>query len=140
MSNKKLYKQTLGLIYTLEPSVGLRDRIDFRIEQARSIQAKRNAVSYGVLTTIAIVALVPVIKYLTIQATSSGLYNYLSLFVSDSSYMFDNWKIATLSITESIPIIGVALTLGTLLISLYSLKKSLAYIRILHLTNLPIRS
>lgn len=126
---KTSYRNTFEQIYTREPSTDLSERINQRITHARSVRAQRKAYAYGGSFLITLVALIPMIQYLSAEAVKSGLYSYMSLFISDSSYMFSNIKISMLSIFESIPMTSVVLTLVIILLTTYSLKKSLVYIK-----------
>lgn len=126
---KTSYKQKFDQLYSLEPSQRIIDNVNVRIEHARILYVKRRAYAYSGLTIIALVALVPMIQYASTQATNSGLYSYISLFISDGSYMLSNFRISILSILESLPIMSTSFTLAIVLIATYAFKKSSAYIK-----------
>ncbi len=128
----KTYRQTFDHLYHNKPSAELVGRIDSRIERSKTAQAGRRAFAFGIFALGALAALVTVVQYVGAQAANSGLYDYLSLLVSDSGYVINNWKTAGLSIIESLPMIGITLTIATLLISVYAFKKSAGYIRLSH--------
>lgn len=126
---KNTIKDMFSKLYDIEPSTGLYSRINERISHFQTIQARRRVVIYGITGIFGFIALVPALQYVSAQMMNSGLYDYLSLFISDSSYLFNNWRIALLSVAESLPVMGIVLTLTASLISTYSIKKAMPYIR-----------
>jgi hypothetical protein len=129
---KQSYKQVFEQIYTEEPSRDLARRITARIEHTKAIRVRRKAYAFGALSLAAIVSLVPALQYTSSQATNSGLYEYLSLFATDSNYVLSNLKTTLLTILESMPMMATALTLAILLIATYAFKKSRLYIYTSH--------
>lgn len=129
---KTSYKNTFDQAYSLEPSPRIIDRINVRIEHATNVRAQRKAFAYGLFAIGALITLVLTLQYSSTQATHSGFYEYISLFASDSTYMLNNWKTTLITVAESLPMMGIVLTLGTLLISVYAFKKSATYAKESH--------
>ncbi len=134
----KTYRQTFDYLYHNRPSTQVAERINHRIDKIRTARAGRKAFVFGIFCLAALVALTVVARYAYSQVTSSGLYDYVSLFVSDSSYLFINWKSTILSIVESLPMSSVVLTLATLLVTIYTYKKSSGYIKQSHSYHTPL--
>ncbi len=130
-SMKNSYKNTLGKIYSEQPSKVLFTHINDRIAHTKVIRARIRAGAYGLLSLASAVCLVPLVKYAATEAAHSGLYDYLSLLVSDTSYFFQNWKLTIASIAESLPVAGIMLTLGILTLAIYAFKKSSVYVGIM---------
>ncbi len=127
------HKHTLDHVYSREPSATIVHAVYARIQEAQRIRAQRKAYGYGALTLLALIGLVPMVQYASMQASDSGLYSYISLFISDGRYMLNNFNISMLSILESLPMMSTALTLAILLVAAYAFKKSSVYIRTLHM-------
>jgi len=127
---KNSYKNTFDQIYSLEPSQKMVSRINANIEHHVIIRSRAKALAYGLLTMTTLLIFIPVFQYTNTQAISAGFYEYVSLFSSDSLYMIQNWKITTLSILESLPMLGTILMLGIILVSIYAFKKSFSYTKL----------
>ena len=120
----KYYKQIFDHLYQQKPSSRIASNVMARIDHAKNIGVKAKAFVYGVVSVGSIVALLPIVSHLDIEAGRSGLYDYLSLVASDTSYAITNWKTMILSISESLPIANITISLCVLLIFVYTLKKS----------------
>jgi hypothetical protein len=89
---KHSYKTTFDALYAHRPSADLADRIETRILKIEAQRSRRKAYSFGALALVALVALVPAIQYAFSQIAQSGFYEYVSLFVSDSGYVFTHLR------------------------------------------------
>lgn len=131
----KTYRETFDYLYHNRPSMKLVERINSRIEYAKTARAGRRAFIFGIFTIGTMSAFVIIIQHWSVQATNSGFFDYISLLISDSDYFFSNWKVLGLSIIESMPIFSITLTIATLLLSVYAVKKTASYIRLSHPTE-----
>lgn len=95
-----------------------------RIQARKILLAKIRLAVFGSSLLFSLIAIVPVLKYLSAEFYESGFYSYLSLIFSDSSVVFQNWKEIILSLAESAPILGIAIFLAVIFILLSSLKVS----------------
>lgn len=125
---KHSYKTTFDALYAQRPSDDLADRIETRILKIEAQRSRRKAYSFGALALVALVALVPAIQYAFSQIAQSGFYEYVSLFVSDSGYVFTHLREVMMTIIESMPLTGITFTLAALLVTTYALRKSALYI------------
>ena len=131
---KNTYKDYLNSSFpVLKPSPELFERITARIEHSKKIRARLFLIMHGILTAGSLLALVFVAEYGHAQALNSGLYDYLSLILSDNAYLVANWKSGILSIIESIPLMWSILTVGTLLIAVNSFKRGMQQVKLSHL-------
>lgn len=126
---KHSYKTTFDALWVQAPSADLAQRIETEILRIEAGRARRKAYSFAVLTIVALAAFVPALQYALGQTSQSGLYEYMSLFVSDSGYVFAHMREVMMTIVESVPLTGIVLTLAALLITAYAAEKSASYIR-----------
>src|SRR3990167_8949977 len=101
---KNSYKNTLNRVYSKQPSDKLFLRINEQIQHSTVVQARIKASSYGLLSLVSVVCLVPLIRYAFTEAAHSGFYDYLSLLISDTGYFIQNWKITIASVAESLSV------------------------------------
>ena len=94
-----------------------------RIAKRRLVRTRFAAVTHGLLSMAAIIALVPAYQYISVRAAESGFSAYLSLLASDSSLLVHSWQTFGLTLVESAPIAGCAIILGILLVLAYSVGK-----------------
>jgi hypothetical protein len=104
------------------------------VAHAQIVRAQHRAYGYASVAIVALVALVPAFQYAHGQATSSGLYDYLSLFISDSAYVFSNLKTSLFSIMESVPVGGAVLVLMALFAAAYTATKARSFLRMARLS------
>lgn len=107
------------ILAKLEPSRAPRTIIEsvmVRIQSTRLRNMRIHLIGYSLVCVSAFFATIPATIWLVNATKYSGFYQYLSLFVSDSSVAFANWKSLMLSMAESLPILETALVLGTILI------------------------
>lgn len=127
MSAQDHYK-TIFIKLDIACPPGLASHIESRISHARTL---RNRIHLAVHCTVivgAVVLFVPAIQYASSEASQSGFYQYLSLIISDSAYLAAHWRTALISILESAPVMGVALSIGTLLIFANSVQRGSRYV------------
>lgn len=111
-----------------EPSETLCERIQVRIHRARVMQARRHAAIHGVLVIGCLIMIVPIVTSGLDQAAQSGLYDYVSLVLSDGTYLLANWRQTVLSLLESVPIMSVILSMGIVLILANSVRRGARYV------------
>ena len=126
---KQSYKDLLNQAYAKKPHALLTDRIEAHIRTEQVFRARYRAYSYATISLIALCALVPATNYVLGQAHQSGLSEYISLFISDSGYVFNNLKEVAFSIIESAPVLGIAYVLASLLVTSYAARKAVIYVR-----------
>ena len=116
-------------IYTIPhtASVRISTGVMNRVHHTRLIRARIRFAIHGTITLGASLTLVPTIHYAITEASQSGFTEYLSLALSDSSTVFNNLKIFSLSIIESAPMIGSIACLTILAIIIYSGQKGFTY-------------
>ena len=98
-----------------------------RVEQFEITRSHRKSVVYMVVSLVAFFTLVPAIYYILVSSSQSGFGSYISLIASDSTYMIQNWKEHSLSIVSSLPITGVMASLLVLLITMYTMRRTIRY-------------
>lgn len=107
------------------------DSVMRRVKAIEIIRLKIRTAVFGALAILALLAFVPVIIYLLRQASSSGLFDFASLFASDTSYMIGHFQGALLPITDTLPVMSSILMIALALICLHSLRRFIAYRRAL---------
>lgn len=126
---KQSCKNVFDRVYAKEPSSGLAARIEAYISAEVALRAQRKAYGFAIISGAALVAVIPAVYYVFGQVTQSGLYEYMSLFISDSAYAVNNLGEVGLSIIESVPVLGISYVLASLLIALYAARRAAVYIR-----------
>lgn len=122
----------LDRVYSRQPSDRIIARVHERIYAAQMRKSHYRGYGYGVLALGALGALIPACSSAYVQATNSGLYEYVSLIVSDSGYALQHVKTVVIPILESIPMLSTALILGALLIMSYAISRSVVYLTSSH--------
>jgi len=95
-----------------------------RVERFEISRSRRLTVGYCALCVLTILALIPLINSIRESTIQSGFIGYVSLLISDSSYMFTHWKEFLLSTTSSLPFLGMTILLLALLIFVMSLRRT----------------
>lgn len=107
---------------SIEPSVGLKENIIYKIEK----EVKKKAIFtfvFGVLTSLTSVLVMIYSSILIIKDYyTSGLSEYISLIFSDSSVILGFWKEFIYLVVESLPFITITLVLLSLFSFVWSLK------------------
>lgn len=111
-----------------DPSSYLFERISTQIDSIRIRRDRMRISIHGVIGIGALISLIPIVRYVSSEAVRSGFMSYVSLFMTDGAYLVNTWKEMSMSMLESAPITGIALTLGAILILINSLRRSIPYI------------
>ena len=99
----------------------------FRVENFEIKRSHRRSLAHGSIFLAAFCAFVPAVYYIITSSAQSGFGQYLSLILSDSSYVLENWKQFTLSTISSLPIMSVIAILLSLFIVLSALRRTVRY-------------
>lgn len=89
------------LIPGVEPPNGLLTAILTRIELARQHAARLRIASFGTITFVSVVMLIPAVQYAASEFYASGFYEYASLFFNGISQGY--WREVLCSLTDSLP-------------------------------------
>lgn len=92
-----------------------------KIEKRETRLLWTRLVIYALSMTGTIVAMFPTVSYMSKEAEQTGFSSYLSLILSDGSYIFSHLKIFILSIGNSIPLTPIAITTTIILVFILSL-------------------
>ncbi|MEN9912824.1 MAG: hypothetical protein RLY66_232 [Candidatus Parcubacteria bacterium] len=122
------YKKIVISLETPRPSRDLADRISTRIVRARIVKNRISVSLHGAVAVGSMVMFVTALQYTSTEASQSGFYDYMSLLVSDGRYLISSWKEVSITILESAPILGAALSVGTLIILTNAVRRGARYI------------
>ena len=113
------------LFNILEPNINVKNSIIGKIKKEEMKRTIYKIVFSSVVSltsiSIAIISIINVVK----DAYQSGLSEYLSLLVSDTSLVFSFWQSYILSVTESLPIIPITIVLASVLIFVWSINSAI---------------
>jgi hypothetical protein len=98
-----------------------------RVEKYEVSRSHKRSIAYSVISFGAILGLIPIVLFIVESSYSSGFGQYLSLFVSDSSYMIQNWREFMLSAVSSLPIMGAISVLLILFILTNALRRTVSH-------------
>ncbi len=70
-------------------------------------------------------------RYAVSEIYQSGFLQYASVLFTDSHIALQHWQEFALSLLESLPVVGAALLLGTILVFLISLRSTITYLQLL---------
>ena len=85
--------------------------------------------SYAVITCLTIAAFIPAFKSMLDAMVGSGFTSYFSMILTDGASMLGSWKELSMALIETLPVLSIMAVLALLIGSLYSMSKSIAYIR-----------
>jgi len=97
--------------HTLIPSEKLRQRILTHISRDERRRARIYVLTSAVVTVLSLTGIVVSVQYVVQTLYQSSSYAYLSLLFSDTDIVFANWQAFSLSLLESVPLIGILLSL-----------------------------
>lgn len=116
------YKKLFANIDYINPPERLSKAIFERIIAEKKHLARKRLWYTSSAGVFSLVAIFPAIQYLIGQFIQSGFYQYLSLIFSDGGAVIKYWKEISISLAESLPILGSAIVLTLVLIILGSFK------------------
>ncbi len=122
-----LYKKIVCMMPTEEPSDRILRAIFERVEAAERLRLRVRAASHAVLLVGACAAFVPSVEYLARAGFDSGFSGFVSLAVSDSSYVLAHTGDYALSLATSLPLVGSISCVALLLVVANSLRKTVYY-------------
>lgn len=114
--------------HTLIPSERLRQHILTHISREERRRARIYVLASAVAILLSLSGIVTSVQYVVQALYWSSSYAYLSLLLSDTDIVFANWQEFSLSLLESIPVIGILLSLiaaFALLVSIRTLANNL---------------
>lgn len=82
-------------------------------------------VGSGVLAAISVTVIFPAFFYISSGLSDSNFYQYLSVFVEDSSLIKTFWSELLMSLVESIPALSVAVFLFAFSMFVWSVQKAI---------------
>ncbi|MCX6715989.1 MAG: hypothetical protein NT077_03150 [Candidatus Taylorbacteria bacterium] len=118
MSND--YKRLFKNLKQIKPAPGFEMQVISNIHIFDMREARVRTWSFGSIAAVALVLAMVVGKYLYGAFLQSGFYEYLSLAFSGDSTVYTYWKELSISIAESIPIIGLAVLLVIVTVLIWS--------------------
>ena len=106
----------------VEPRDELKNLIIKSIKVEERKKTIRNMVFSSVVSlasiSMAVIFVINIIK----DAYQSGLSEYLSLLISDSSSVLSYWKVYTMSIVESLPILQITILFASIWVFVWSMN------------------
>lgn len=111
----------------LKPPKELREKILFSINKEEIRRAKTYFLVSVTTAMASIFGLIFSIRYMIQEFYQSSFYSYLSLIFSDPSIVVSYWEELSISLLETLPILGITISLiavYTLLVSIRTLVKN----------------
>ncbi|MBP6858247.1 MAG: hypothetical protein KBC33_00230 [Candidatus Pacebacteria bacterium] len=130
------YKKILISLEAPRPSVRLVGRIESRIVRARVMRNRARISFHGIVATGSIVMFITALQYTSAEASQSGFYDYASLLISDGKYLISSWKEVSVTMLESAPVMGAALSLGALIVLTNAIRRGARYISPTYVSSL----
>ncbi len=112
----------------LKPSKELREKILFSIKKEEVYRAKMYFSISAVVAVASIFGLFFSVKYMIQEFYQSSFHSYLSLIFSDPNIVISYWKELSISLVETLPMLGITISLitaYTLLVSVRTLVKNI---------------
>jgi hypothetical protein len=103
---------------------GLEKEIVGKIKALESNKLLLGQFVYGSIAFVSLGGFIVSLFYLTNTLSVSGVYEYISLLLSDFTIV-SYWKELSYSIVESLPFFEIALSLGILALFLWSILKNI---------------
>lgn len=97
------------------------------MREARNCQIK--LWGFIALGTISLIGIVPAVTSLGHELGQSGFYQYMSIAFSDPGTVSDYWKQFFATIAEALPVVSIAIVLGTLFVLGWSARSALRQTR-----------
>lgn len=130
MSND--YEKLFSHLERLEPPAGLTEKILLKIKNRQKFLIIRRLVasSIGAITSIAL--FIPALKTAQAAVMESGFLQFFSLLFYDFKIVIANWQSFSLSLLESLPVMGLVMVLAVILIFLGSLNFLIKNIKLIN--------
>lgn len=109
-------------IEQFEPPATLRTKILMRIGQEERRRAKIFLAASATTISLSIVGIVFSVQYMMEGFYQSSFYTYFSLLLSDPDIVLRYWQEFALSIAESLPFLGITISLIAIVMLLLSVR------------------
>ena len=100
----------------------LRDKIIFSINNEEIRRAKMYFLVFTTTALVSIFGLVASVRYMIREFYQSGFYTYFSLVFSDTNTIVVYWRELSLSLVETMPMVGITISLIAVCVFLISLR------------------
>ncbi|MBU6231159.1 hypothetical protein KGP36_00705 [Patescibacteria group bacterium] len=111
-----------------DPTDRLCDRVMAKIERRELARLRRRTFGAGFFLIAALIGFIPAFQYLSSALALSGLGDYLSLFTSDSSYVFAHWSAFAMSVSDSLPVPAFMAVIGLSIVCLAAASRFVKYV------------
>lgn len=105
------------------------NNIILKVDEKDRQKSKIKALGLSLVSITSFLISIPIISQIITSFTQSGFYNYLSLIISDYDVVIVYWKEITISLVESLPIIGIVSLLTVALVFAWSTIKATSEVR-----------
>jgi hypothetical protein len=103
---KDKYKKLFGYVNLIEPPKGLEEQIINRISIEEKRLARIRIFVFGGSSVVSFGFSLWAVIYLANSIKETGFWQYLSLIFSENGAIFAYWRELSLSLAESLPIVG----------------------------------
>ena len=110
------------LFNIIEPREELKNSITKIIKKEERKKTIQNMVFSSVVSLASILMVVIFVINIIKDAYQSGLSEYLSLLISDSSSVLSYWKVYTMSVVESLPILQITILFASIWVFVWSMN------------------
>ena len=115
------------LFQEIDPPAGLFSAVIVRIAQARRRAARLQFAAFGTLGFVSAVMLIPAFQYAAAEFSTSGFYEYASLFFDSISRGY--WQEILYSLNSSLPSFALLLLIAVIATGIWSLSRALRSVR-----------
>ena len=106
----------------LKPSKELRQKILFSINKEEIQRAKTYFLVSMTTALVSIFGLIFSVRFMVQEFYQSSFYSYLSLVFSDPNTLVSYWKELSMSLLETLPILGITISLIAVYSFLFSIR------------------
>lgn len=117
-------ERQLSQMSVIPPAPHVYGRVIARVARVRRTRARIRVAFMGVLSLASFVGLIEAGRYSSARVVDTGLYNYVSLLFTDSNVVISHWTQYALTLAESVPATGIALTLASVFALLYFVQQA----------------
>ncbi len=121
---KRTYQELWTLLGKVETPPSLRGSVLASLHAAQLRAERMRTAFFSTLTVGSFFSLFPALRYCTELITQSGFQSYASLVFSDTGSLATHWQPFLFSLLESLPLIGIAIALTTVIVFLWALVKT----------------
>ncbi|MFA6554653.1 MAG: hypothetical protein WCS89_04085 [Candidatus Paceibacterota bacterium] len=124
-------------INQIEPSPKLAFSIMEKITKYETRHFRIRVALHSILTIGTSLAFIPTISYFGEGLSQSGFSSYMSLIISDSSYVMSHFGNLVLSVATSWPVLASIIVLGLTIILINSIRRIVQYSSALSFNHNP---